>query len=74
MSVTLGNKEFFPGIGKINFEGVGSDALANGWGIRIKKGTNTKSKLSLVSQYFLSVNKTVLALIAPTTLLICQVG
>ncbi len=26
--------------GSITFEGVGSDALANGWGIRIKKGTN----------------------------------
>jgi pectate lyase len=26
--------------GCITFEGVGSDALANGWGIRIKKGTN----------------------------------
>lgn len=24
----------------ITFEGVGSDALANGWGLRIKKGTN----------------------------------
>ncbi|WP_291115428.1 T9SS type A sorting domain-containing protein [Flavobacterium sp. UBA6135] len=24
----------------ITFEGVGSDALANGWGIRVKKGTN----------------------------------
>jgi xylose isomerase len=32
MSVTLGNKEFFPGIGKINFEGVGSDnPLAYKW-------------------------------------------
>ncbi|MDP2160310.1 MAG: T9SS type A sorting domain-containing protein [Flavobacterium sp.] len=26
--------------GSITFEGVGSDAYANGWGIRIKKGTN----------------------------------
>jgi pectate lyase len=26
--------------GSITFEGVGSDALANGWGLRIKKGTN----------------------------------
>jgi pectate lyase len=26
--------------GSITFEGVGSDALVNGWGIRIKKGTN----------------------------------
>lgn len=32
MSITLGNKEFFPGIGKINFEGVGSDnPLAYKW-------------------------------------------
>lgn len=32
MSVTLGNKEFFPGIGKINFEGPGSDnPLAFKW-------------------------------------------
>lgn len=27
-------------LGSITFEGVGSDALANGWGLRIKKGTN----------------------------------
>src|SRR6218665_447589 len=26
--------------GSITFEGIGSDALANGWGLRIKKGTN----------------------------------
>jgi pectate lyase len=26
--------------GSITFEGVGSDAVANGWGLRIKKGTN----------------------------------
>ncbi len=26
--------------GSITFEGVGSDAVANGWGIRIKKGSN----------------------------------
>ncbi|WP_026754667.1 T9SS type A sorting domain-containing protein [Sediminibacter sp. Hel_I_10] len=26
--------------GSITFEGVGDDALANGWGLRIKKGTN----------------------------------
>lgn len=26
--------------GSITFEGVGSDAYANGWGIRVKKGTN----------------------------------
>ena len=26
--------------GSITFEGVGSDALANGWGLRIKKGSN----------------------------------
>ncbi|MEY4628802.1 MAG: hypothetical protein RLZZ595_1128 [Bacteroidota bacterium] len=32
MSITLGNKEFFPGIGKIKFEGVGSDnPLAYKW-------------------------------------------
>jgi len=27
-------------LSSITFEGVGSDALANGWGLRIKKGTN----------------------------------
>lgn len=26
--------------GSITFEGIGSDALANGWGLRIKKGSN----------------------------------
>lgn len=26
--------------GSITFEGVGSDALANGWGLRVKKGSN----------------------------------
>ncbi len=26
--------------GSITFEGVGSDAVANGWGVRIKRGTN----------------------------------
>ena len=27
-------------LGSITFEGIGSDALANGWGLRIKKGSN----------------------------------
>src|SRR5688500_16407561 len=55
MSITLGNKEYFPGIGKIKYEGQGSDnPLAYKWydENKVVAGKTMKEHLRLAVAYW----------------------